>query len=99
MHFGIFLEERRRGASEAQAFREALELVDAAEAWGLDGVWPGEIHFNPARSVQSAPIAPASFVAARTRPARAGPAVQTLPLRNTLTRAEQQAPVHQPTSG
>src|SRR5438046_9020238 len=82
MHFGIFLEERRRGASEAQAFREALELVDAAEAWGLDGVWLGEIHFNPARSVQSAPIALASFVAARTRRVRVGTAVQILPLGN-----------------
>src|SRR5213080_3091919 len=57
MHFGIFLEESRRGAGEAQAFRETLELADAAEAWGLDGVWLGEIHFNPARSVQSAPLA------------------------------------------
>src|SRR5438067_7903277 len=89
MHFGIFLEERRRGASEAQAFREALELVDAAEAWGLDGVWLGEIHFNPARSVQSAPIALASFVAARTRRVRVGTAVQILPLGNPLRIAEE----------
>src|SRR5947209_15190702 len=72
MHFGIFLEERRRGAGEAQAFRETLELADAAEAWGLDGVWLGEIHFNPARSVQSAPLALASFIAARTRRVRVG---------------------------
>src|SRR5438046_8582158 len=93
MHFGIFLEERRRGASEAQAFREALELVDAAEAWGLDGVWLGEIHFNPARSVQSAPIALASFVAARTRRVRVGTAVQILPLGNPLRIAEEVATV------
>src|SRR5439155_1387505 len=84
MHFGIFLEERRRGAGEAQAFRETLELADAAEAWGLDGVWLGEIHFNPARSVQSAPLALASFIAARTRRGRAGPAGQVLPLGNPL---------------
>ena len=93
MHFGIFLEERRRGASEAQAFREAVELVDAAEAWGLDGVWLGEIHFNPARSVQSAPIALASFVAARTRRVRVGTAVQILPLGNPLRIAEEVATV------
>ena len=72
MHFGIFVEERRRETSEATAFQEALELTDAAEAWGLDGVWLGEIHFNPTRSVQSAPIALASFMAARTRRVRIG---------------------------
>src|SRR5213076_3331546 len=70
-----------------------LELVDAAEAWGLDGVWLGEIHFNPARSVQSAPIALASFVAARTRRVRVGTAVQILPLGNPLRIAEEVATV------
>src|SRR5438876_9451443 len=93
MHFGIFLEERRRGAGEAQAFRETLELADAAEAWGLDGVWLGEIHFNPARSVQSAPLALASFIAARTRRVRVGTAVQVLPLGNPLRIAEEVATV------
>jgi alkanesulfonate monooxygenase SsuD/methylene tetrahydromethanopterin reductase-like flavin-dependent oxidoreductase (luciferase family) len=93
MHFGIFLEERRRGTSEAVAFRETLELADAAEAWGVDGVWLGEIHFNPSRSVQSAPIALASFIAARTRRVRVGTAVQVLPLGNPLRIAEEVATV------
>src|SRR3989442_15441275 len=93
MHFGIFLEERRRDGSEAAAFREALELAEAAEAWGLDGVWLGEIHFNPARSVQSAPIALASFIAARTRRVRIGTAVQVLPLSHPLRIAEDVATV------
>src|SRR5437667_6786 len=93
MHFGIFLEERRRGAGEAHAFREPLELADAAEAWGLDGVWLGEIHFNPARSVQSAPLALASFIAARTRRVRVGTAVQVLPLGNPRRIAEEVATV------
>ncbi|PYN09979.1 MAG: hypothetical protein DME02_01125 [Candidatus Rokuibacteriota bacterium] len=66
MHVGIFVEERRRGTSEATAFAEALELAEASEAWGLDGVWLGEIHFNPWRSVQSAPMNLAAFMAART---------------------------------
>src|SRR5437879_9585196 len=95
MHFGIFLEERRRGTGEAQAFRETLELADAAEAWGLDGVWLGEIHFNPARSVQSAPLALASFIAARTRRVRVGTAVQVLPLGNPLRIAGEVATVDQ----
>src|SRR2546429_2498074 len=93
MHFGVFLEERRRGTSEAQAFRETLELAEAAEAWGLDGVWLGEIHFTPARSVQSAPMALASFIAARTRRVRVGTAVQVLPLGNPLRIAEEVATV------
>ena len=39
MHFGIFLEERRRGVSEGATLRETIELADAGEAGGLDGVW------------------------------------------------------------
>src|SRR5262249_35294890 len=64
MHLGIFLEERRPGTSEAAAFQETLDLAEAAEASGLDGVWLGEIHFNPTRSVHSAPMALASYIAA-----------------------------------
>ena len=93
MQFGIFVEERRRDTSEATAFQEALELADAAEAWGLDGVWLGEIHFNPGRSVQSAPIALASFMAARTHRVRIGTAVTVLPLANPLRIAEEVATV------
>jgi alkanesulfonate monooxygenase SsuD/methylene tetrahydromethanopterin reductase-like flavin-dependent oxidoreductase (luciferase family) len=93
MHFGIFLEERRPGTSDAAAFQETLELAQLAEAWGLDGVWLGEIHFNPARSVHSAPIALASFIAARTRRLRVGTAVQVLPLGNPLRIAEEVATV------
>ena len=93
MHCGIFVEERRRDTSESTAFQEALELTDAAEAWGLDGVWLGEIHFNPTRSVQSAPIALASFLAARTRRVRIGTAVTVLPLANPLRIAEEVATV------
>jgi alkanesulfonate monooxygenase SsuD/methylene tetrahydromethanopterin reductase-like flavin-dependent oxidoreductase (luciferase family) len=91
--FGIFLEERRPGSTEAEAFGETLELAEAAEAWGLDAVWLGEIHFNPARSVQSAPIALASFIVARTRRVRVGTAVSVLPLGNPLRIAEEVATV------
>jgi alkanesulfonate monooxygenase SsuD/methylene tetrahydromethanopterin reductase-like flavin-dependent oxidoreductase (luciferase family) len=93
MDFGIFLEERRPGTSETAALQETLALADLAEAWGLDGVWLGEIHFNPARSVHSAPIALASFIAARTRRVRVGTAVQVLPLGNPLRIAEEVATV------
>jgi alkanesulfonate monooxygenase SsuD/methylene tetrahydromethanopterin reductase-like flavin-dependent oxidoreductase (luciferase family) len=93
VHVGIFVEERRRETTEATAFQDALELTAAAESWGLDGVWLGEIHFNPTRSVQSAPMALASFMAARTRRVRIGTAVTVLPLANPLRIAEEVATV------
>ena len=93
MHFGIFVEERRRGASETATYRETLALADAAEAWGLDCVWLGEVHFNGARSVQSSPLMLASFMAARTRRLHVGTAVQVLPLNNPLRIAEEVATV------
>src|SRR5262245_20568124 len=99
MHFGIFVEERRRGASEASAFQDALELTDAAEAWGFDGVWLGEIHFTPTRSVQSVPMPLASFLAARTRRVRIGTAVTVLPLVHPLRIAEEVATVDQLSQG
>src|SRR6266545_6863082 len=42
MNFGIFIEELRRGNDAPTWFQETFDLVDAAEAWGLDGVWLGE---------------------------------------------------------
>ena len=67
MHFGLFIEEARPGQTQALAFRDVLELADAAEAYGLDGVWLGEIHFNPGRSVISAQMVMAAAIASRTR--------------------------------
>jgi alkanesulfonate monooxygenase SsuD/methylene tetrahydromethanopterin reductase-like flavin-dependent oxidoreductase (luciferase family) len=99
MHFGIFLEERRRGVSESATLRETIGLAEAAEAGGLDGIWLGEIHFNGSRSIQSAPLAFASFLAARTRRLRIGIAVQVLPLGNPLRIAEEAATVDQLSEG
>jgi len=93
MHFGVFIEELRPGVGEADAFRESFETVDAAEALGFDCVWLGEIHFNPARSVISSPIAMASAIAARTKRIRVGTAVQVLPLHHPLRIAEDAATV------
>jgi alkanesulfonate monooxygenase SsuD/methylene tetrahydromethanopterin reductase-like flavin-dependent oxidoreductase (luciferase family) len=94
MDFGIFMEfEIRRGGDQATAFRDGFELVDAAEAWGLDGVWLGEMHFTPARSVLAAPIVVASAIATRTKRLRVGMAVQVLPLNNPLRIAEEAATV------
>lgn len=91
MQLGIFVEEARPGIDPTAAFREALELADAAEAEGLDGVWLGELHFSPARSVLAAPLVVASAVAMRTRRIRIGTAVQVLPLNHPLRIAEEVA--------
>ena len=67
MEFGIFHEfERPPGMSEADAFTNALELVDVAEEWGLDAVWLAELHFSPKRSVLASPMLLAGAIAART---------------------------------
>ena len=100
MHFGIFMEfESRQGRSQAESFREGFELVEAADAWGLDGVWLGEMHFNPTRSVLGAPIVVASSIATRTKRLRVGMAVQVLPLNNPLRIAEEAATVDQISEG
>ena len=94
MKFGVFMEFETKGAgSPALAFQHGFHLVDLAEAWGLDCAWLGEMHFSPARSVLSAPVAVASAVATRTKRLRVGLAVQVLPLNNPLRIAEEAATV------
>jgi alkanesulfonate monooxygenase SsuD/methylene tetrahydromethanopterin reductase-like flavin-dependent oxidoreductase (luciferase family) len=91
VHVGIFVEEMRQGASQADAFRDIFELADRAEAWGVECVWLGEIHFTPTRSVISASLQVASAIASRTRRLRVGTAVQVLPLNHPLRIAEEVA--------
>jgi alkanesulfonate monooxygenase SsuD/methylene tetrahydromethanopterin reductase-like flavin-dependent oxidoreductase (luciferase family) len=94
VEFGIFHEfERPPGMSEATAFDQAFDLVDSAERWGLDAVWLAELHFNPKRSVLSAPMTLASAIAARTSKIKIGTAVQILPLCHPLQLAEEAATV------
>jgi alkanesulfonate monooxygenase SsuD/methylene tetrahydromethanopterin reductase-like flavin-dependent oxidoreductase (luciferase family) len=93
VHVGIFLEELRQGAGQAQAFRDVFETAARAESGGIDCVWLGEIHFTPSRSVISASLQVASAIAARTRRLRVGTAVQVLPLSHPLRIAEEVATV------
>jgi len=94
VEFRIFHEfERAPGPDEAQDFEDAFALVDAAERWGLDAVWLAELHFNPQRSVLSAPLTIASAVAARTKRIKIGTAVQVLPLHHPLRLAEETATI------
>src|SRR6185369_7731416 len=93
VHFGIFVEEMRHGASQPSAFRDVFELADRAEAWGVDCLWLGEIHFTPVRSVISASLQVASAIASRTKRLHVGTAVQVLPLNHPLRIAEEVATV------
>jgi alkanesulfonate monooxygenase SsuD/methylene tetrahydromethanopterin reductase-like flavin-dependent oxidoreductase (luciferase family) len=76
-----------------------MEQVDAAERLGLDVMWLAELHFEPRRSVLSAPLSIASAIAARTRHIQIGIAVQVLPLCHPLRLAEEAATVDQLSHG
>src|SRR6186997_2154109 len=100
MEFGIFHEfPSLPGRSHADAFAQSFELVDGAERWGLDAMWLGELHFDPGRSVLSAPLCIASAIAARTQRMKIGLAVQVLPLCHPLRLAEEAATVDQISNG
>jgi alkanesulfonate monooxygenase SsuD/methylene tetrahydromethanopterin reductase-like flavin-dependent oxidoreductase (luciferase family) len=100
MEFGMFHEfPSLPGRTESEAFDEALEQVDAAERLGLDVMWLAELHFEPRRSVLSAPLSIASAIAARTHRIKIGIAVQVLPLCHPLRLAEEAATVDQLSHG
>ena len=99
MEFGVFHEFPRQPAqSDAAAFAEGFELVDAAERWGLDVLWLAELHLSP-RAVLAAPLTIAAAIAARTERLKIGTAVQVLPLVNPLRLAEEAATVDQISRG
>jgi alkanesulfonate monooxygenase SsuD/methylene tetrahydromethanopterin reductase-like flavin-dependent oxidoreductase (luciferase family) len=90
MEFGMFHEfQRRPGQTEAEAFTESFEQVDAAERAGLDVLWLAELHTAPERSVLAAPLSIASSIATRTKRMKVGIAVQVLPLCHPLRIAEE----------
>ena len=90
MEFGLFVEfPSREGTPQAQIFKDSMELIQAAEDSGSEGVWLAEYHFDPGRSVLSAPVTVAGAVAARTKKVKIGLAVHVLPLRNPVQIAEE----------
>ena len=100
MEFGMFHQfPSLPGRSDAETFAEAFEQIDAAEQLGLDVMWLAELHFDPQRSVLSAPLSIASAIAARTRRIKIGIAVQVLPLCHPLRIAEEAATVDQISRG
>ena len=100
MEFGMFHQfPSLPGRADADSFAEAFAQIDAAEALGLDVMWLAELHFDPQRSVLSAPLSIASAIAARTRRIKIGIAVQVLPLCHPLRLAEEAATVDQISHG
>ena len=100
MEFGMFHQfPALPGRPQKEAFAEAFAQIDAAERWGLDVMWLAELHFDPQRSLLSAPLSIASAVAARTSRIKIGVAVQVLPLCHPLRIAEEGATVDQISGG
>ena len=100
MEFGMFHQfPALPGRPEKDAFVEGFAQIDAAERWGLDVMWLAELHFDPQRSLLSAPLSIASAVAARTNRIKIGIAVQVLPLCHPLRIAEEGATVDQISGG
>jgi alkanesulfonate monooxygenase SsuD/methylene tetrahydromethanopterin reductase-like flavin-dependent oxidoreductase (luciferase family) len=100
MEFGVFHQfASLPGRSDADTFAEAFGQIDAAEELGLDVIWLSELHFDPQRSVLSAPLSIASAIAARTHRIKIGTAVQVLPLCHPLRLAEEGATVDQISRG
>ncbi len=100
MEFGIFHEFPALGAgADGAALAQGFDLIEGAERWGLDAVWLAELHFDPERSVASAPLCLAAAVAARTERLKIGIGVQVLPLCHPLRLAEETATVDQISRG
>jgi len=101
MEFGWYHEFHRQveGQSDADAFEQGFEQVEAADRWGLDVFWLAEIHQQARRSVLSAPMNVAGQIAARTKRIKIGTAVHVLPLNHPLRLAEETATVDQVSRG
>ncbi|MBV8122171.1 MAG: LLM class flavin-dependent oxidoreductase, partial [Alphaproteobacteria bacterium] len=100
MEVGVYHEFHcRPDQTQAAAFAEALDQIEAADRWGLDAIWLAEIHQQAKRSVMSAPMTVASAIAARTKRIKIGTGVQVLPLCHPLRLAEETATVDQISNG
>src|SRR5215469_117874 len=95
MEFGWYHEFHRQvaGQSDADAFAQGFEQVEASDEWGRDVFWLAEIHQQARRSVLSAPMNVAGQIAARSKRIKIGTAVHVLPLTHPLRLAEETATV------
>src|ERR1700680_1501053 len=93
MEFGWYHEFHRQieGQSDADAFAQGFEQVEAADRWGLDVFWTATVHNHARGTVLSAPMNVAGQIAARTKRIKIGTAVHVLPLTHPLRLAEESA--------
>jgi alkanesulfonate monooxygenase SsuD/methylene tetrahydromethanopterin reductase-like flavin-dependent oxidoreductase (luciferase family) len=100
MEFGLFTEfQSSAGRTDTAAFDESIAQMKAAEDYGFDAVWLGELHFQKDRSVLAAPLTVAAALAMTTQRVKIGIAVQVLPLSHPLRLAEDVATVDQLSKG
>jgi alkanesulfonate monooxygenase SsuD/methylene tetrahydromethanopterin reductase-like flavin-dependent oxidoreductase (luciferase family) len=100
MEFGLFTEfQSSAGRTDTAAFDESMAQMKAAEDFGFDAVWLGELHFQKDRSVLAAPLTVAAALAMATQRVKIGIAVQVLPLSHPLRLAEDVATVDQLSKG
>ncbi|GIE88211.1 LLM class flavin-dependent oxidoreductase [Actinoplanes regularis] len=77
----------------ADAYQQAVELFQAAEALGYDSGWVIQRHFRQGREHVSAPLVLLAAIARHTRRIRLGTGVLVLPLEDPLKVAEDAATV------
>ncbi|MFN0072438.1 MAG: LLM class flavin-dependent oxidoreductase [Chloroflexota bacterium] len=93
MKFGTFhLLQWHEDKSQAQVFKETVELVRLSEELGFHSVWLADHHFSR-YGLGSSVLTIASHLAAATTRLRIGTAVVVLPFYNPLTIAEESATV------
>ncbi|WP_420638197.1 LLM class flavin-dependent oxidoreductase [Candidatus Poriferisocius sp.] len=101
MRIGIYLDLRNPPEWRKpwpDFYRQSLELVVQAEAWGADSVWLSEHHFFEDGYLPQ-PLTFAAAVAARTQRLRIGTAVLLAPLRVAPQIAEEVAVADQISNG
>jgi alkanesulfonate monooxygenase SsuD/methylene tetrahydromethanopterin reductase-like flavin-dependent oxidoreductase (luciferase family) len=97
--FGLLhLFESPSGRSERQFLEENIELIEYADAVGLDAAWFAEHHFSEYGVMPSTQVF-GSFMAARTKRIRLGTGVVVLPFHNPVRLAEEFAFLDQLSEG
>ena len=88
-----FLSHLRGRADADNAYREHLEIFDAADQLGFDAVWVAQHHFKDRGGLLPSPFPFLAAVAERTRRLRLGTSIIVLPFEHPLRVAEDAAVV------
>ncbi len=88
-----FLSHLRGRADADQAYRESLEIFDAADQLGFDAVWVAQHHFKDMGGLLPSPFPFLAAVAERTKRLRLGTSIIVLPFEHPLRVAEDAAVV------